>query len=59
MGTLIGIRTSILTCVVILVMVTSATSWAFGFDDLFEVVIGAGKIIPSTFVVLILGIAIF
>jgi len=40
-------------------MVTIAISWAFAFDHLFEVATGAGKIIPSTFVVLILGIAIF
>ena len=58
-GTLIGMRTSIVICVVILAMVTSAISWAFAFDHLFEFAAGAGKIVPSIFVGLILGIVVF
>ncbi|MFQ5866485.1 MAG: small multi-drug export protein [bacterium] len=58
-GTLIGMRTSVVICVVILAMVTSAVSWAFAFDHLFEFAAGAGKIIPSIFVGLILGIVVF
>jgi len=58
-GTLIGMRTIIVICVVILAMVTSAISWAFIFDYLFEFAAGAGKIIPSILVGLILGIVVF
>jgi len=58
-GTLIGMRTGIVISVVVLAMVTSAASWAFIFDYLFELTVGAGKIIPSIFVGSILGLAIF
>ena len=57
-GTLIGMRTSIVICVVILAMVSSAISWAFAFDYLFKFSAGAGKIIPSIFVGLILAVVL-
>lgn len=59
LGTLIGMRIITVICVVILGMVTSAISWTFAFDYLFEIVEGAGRIMPSIFVGLIMGIAIF
>jgi len=58
-GTLIGMGTSIVICVVILAMITKAISWVFAFNHLFELVTGAGKINLSIFLRLILGIAIF
>ena len=58
-GELMGIRTITIIWVVILGIISSAISWAFAFDYLFKIAEGAGKIIPSIFVGLILGIVIF
>lgn len=58
-GTLIGMRTIVVICVVILGMISSAISWTFAFDYLFKFAEGAGKIIPTLFVGLILGTALF
>jgi hypothetical protein len=51
--------TSILTWIAILAIVTGAIFWPFGFDRLFGVPIGGGKINLWIFLGLILGIAIF
>jgi len=58
-GGLMGMRTITIIWVVILGMVSSAISWTFAFDYLFEIAEGAGKIIPTIFVGLILGTVIF
>jgi len=58
-GTFIGMRTITVICVVTSAMIVSVISWTFAFDYLFKITEGAGKIIPSIFVSLILGIAIF
>lgn len=58
-GTLIGMRTGVVISVVVPAMVISAISWAFIFDYLFELAVGAGKVIPSIFVGSILGLVIF
>ncbi|MBU0478980.1 small multi-drug export protein [bacterium] len=58
-GSLIGMRTITVICVVTSAMIASVISWTFAFDYLFKFATRAGKIIPSIFVGLILGIAIF
>ena len=58
-GTLIGMRTITVICVVTSAMIASVISWTLAFDYLFKFATGAGKIIPLIFVGLILGIAIF
>jgi len=58
-GKLIGMRTITVICTVVLAMVFSAISWGFAFEYLFKLAAGVGKIIPSIFVCLILGIAVF
>ena len=58
-GGLMGMRTITIIWVVILGIISSTISWAFAFDYLFKITEGAGKIIPSIFVSLILGIVIF
>ena len=58
-GTLIGMRTITVICVVVLAMIISAISWTFAFDYLLEFAERSGKIIPLIFVGLIFGIAVF
>lgn len=58
-GRLMGMRTITVIWVVILGMVSSAISWTFAFDYLFEFAEGVGKFLPMIFVGLILGIVVF